>query len=115
MSDRITQILIGFLIGVVVTIPAFTLAVYSSGAGHGDYSFARAFFPIPMLLTRLTGNRISYLSLTLAMLQLPAYGVVIGYARTAENGSQFRALATIVLQHATAAAICFAGFLPNFS
>ena len=41
----------GTLFGMVVTLPALFLAVLSSGAGHGDYLFARALFPWPMLVT----------------------------------------------------------------
>lgn len=61
----------GFLVGLGITPVAFFLALYSAGAGHGDYGLAR---PVPMLATLLTNTTITGLSIGLAALQFPAYG-----------------------------------------
>ncbi|ESY35285.1 hypothetical protein X747_28110 [Mesorhizobium sp. LNJC384A00] len=52
----------GFLVGLGVTPVAFFLALYSAGAGHGDYVLARLLYPVPMLATLLTNTTITSLS-----------------------------------------------------
>lgn len=64
----------GFLVGLGITPVAFFLALYSAGAGHGDYGLARLLYPVPMLATLLTNTTITGLSIGLAALQFPAYG-----------------------------------------
>ncbi|CAN7526167.1 hypothetical protein [Mesorhizobium caraganae] len=67
----------GFLVGLGITPIAFFLALYSAGAGHGDNVLARLLYPIPMLATLLTNTTITGLSIGLAALQFPAYGVFV--------------------------------------
>ena len=59
----------GLLIGLCLTTIALLLALFSAGAGHGDYVLARLLYPIPMLATN---NTITGLSVGLAVVQFPA-------------------------------------------
>ncbi|MER9405624.1 hypothetical protein NKI36_16450 [Mesorhizobium caraganae] len=96
----------GFLVGLGITPIAFFLALYSAGAGHGDYVLARLLYPIPMLATLLTNTTITGLSIGLAALQFPAYG--------AARGRRFRWLALGVI-HGVAIIAAFSGALASFS
>ena len=115
MSNSARYTLIGALTGVFITIPAIIFAVASGGAGHGDYAIARVFFPLPMLITRLTSDTISVPSIILAFIQFPIYGGVLGSSAAVGNNTLTRAILVILLLHAIPAAICFAGVLPYFS
>ena len=98
----------GFLVGLGVTPIAFFLALYSAGAGHGDYVLARLLYPIPMLATLLTDTTITGLSVGLAALQFPAYGAFVA------RGGRFRWLALGVF-HLAAIVAAFSGALESFS
>lgn len=111
-SELAKSALIGALLGGLVTIPAILAAIFSSGAGYGDYTAARALFPFPMLLTLLQGNTIGVLSIGLALLQFPIFGALLGWCVAQKN---FLPAIGLALAHAVAALICFAGVLPNFS
>lgn len=104
--------LTGVLAGVLLSLPALFLALLSAGAGHGDYGFARALFPVPMLLTLIQGDTIGILSMATSLLQFPLYGLVL-----ADAFARRRVLwaALLVIVHAAAALFCFAGIVPNFS
>jgi hypothetical protein len=75
----IASIGVGVVVGGLLTVPAIFLAVMSAGAGHGDYFAARLIFPYPFLLTPLTGNTIAAPSMTLAFLQMPIEGALLGF------------------------------------
>jgi hypothetical protein len=60
------NLLDGWGLGILATIPAVALAVASGGAGHGEYVAARLFFPYTMLLTVQT----HYISLPLIIIAL---------------------------------------------
>lgn len=96
--------------GVLVTLPALMLAAFSSGAGHGDYGFARVLFPVPMLLT--FNHSVGLLSLISALLQFPIYGWIFGRAK---SQSELRLVAVVLAVHCFATIACFSGLLPNFS
>jgi hypothetical protein len=98
----------GFLVGLAITPIAFLLALYSAGAGHGDYVLARLIYPIPMLATLLTNTTITGLSIGLAALQFPAYGAFVA------RGGRFRWLALGVI-HGVAIIAAFSGALASFS
>ena len=98
----------GFLVGLGITPIAFFLALYSAGAGHGDYVLARLLYPVPMLATLLTDTTITGLSIGLAALQFPAYGAFVAGA------SSSRGLALGVF-HLVAIAAAFSGALASFS
>jgi hypothetical protein len=95
---------IGFLaIGVAVTPITLLLTFLSGGGGHGDYVVARLLYPLPLLLTMLTGNVISGLSVVLAFVRFPLYGLFAGY----------RPLFAVVvlIGHFLAVFFCFSGLI----
>ncbi len=98
------------LAGLVFTTPAVFLAMLSSGGGHGDYQFARAAFPVPMLLT--FNGPINPLSLVTALVQFPVYGWIAGSAIAREELGRLIVVAAL---HVLAVIVCFSGLLPNFS
>ena len=99
----------------LITPVAIFLAWASAGAGHGDYVFARLFFPYSMLLTRTCGDQILGPLVVLAFGQFPAYGTLLAIA-TFRSVKSLRAtsIGTAVV-HLLAALACFSGLLPNFS
>ena len=106
---------LGFGLGILAAPIALILAMYSSGGGHGDYGFARALFPIPMLLTRITDNTISIPSLALALIQFPAYGVVLGKSVQRGRKQAILTFTLLAMIQGIATACAFTGWLPNFS
>mgnify|MGYP007072819004 FL=1 len=98
------------LTGLALSIPALLLAMLSSGGGHGDYQFARAAFPIPMLLT--FNGSINLLSLVAALVQFPVYGWIVGSAMARR---EYGRLIVVAVLHVLAVVACFSGLLPNFS
>lgn len=104
----------GLLVGAAITLPAMFIAVVSSGAGHGDYGAARLLFPYSMLLTLITGDTIGVLSIVVALIQFPLYGLVIG-AGMRDRRWRIAAILMLSIGHGIAALACFAGLLPNFS
>ncbi|MES0024979.1 MULTISPECIES: hypothetical protein [unclassified Mesorhizobium] len=93
----------GFLVGLGITPVAFFLALYSAGAGHGDYGLARLLYPVPMLATLLTNTTI-----TGRCAAVPAYGAFVAGA----GGSRWLALGVF---HLVAIAAAFSGLLESFS
>ena len=89
----------GLLIGLCFTPIALLLALFSAGAGHGNYVLARLLYPIP--------NTITGLSVGLAVAQFPAYGAF------AAPGGRIRWLSLGIL-HAVAIAAAFSGLLDYF-
>lgn len=98
------------LTGLALSIPALFMAVLSSGGGHGNYQFARAAYPIPMLLT--FNGAINPLSLVAALVQFPVYGWIVGSAIARREYGRLIAVAAL---HVLAMIACFSGLLPNFS
>ncbi len=96
--------------GGLLTLPLLFLAFLSSGGGHGDYLFARALFPVPMLLT--FNAVINPLSLIAALAQFPVYGWITGRALAK---SEVQGPVAILALHVLAVIACFSGLLPNFS
>ena len=71
-------------------------------------------FPVPMLMTLITGDTISNLSIGTALVQFPLYGVVFGGLT---HGAQDwpRTVLAVVGIHLLAVLACFGGAVPNFS
>jgi hypothetical protein len=88
------------------------LAVESSGAGEGDYFYARLLYPIPMLLTKITDDSITPASIALAFVQFPLFGLL---ASRLQSKAAIRTLFVAFAIHLIAVAVCFSGALPNFS
>jgi hypothetical protein len=103
---------VGAVLGVLIGLPALYAAIVSSGGGHGHYVAARALFPVPMLMTFYQGDRIGLLSISLALVQFPFYGGVVGWALARKA---YVALVGLVAMHLVAAGLCFSGAVPNLS
>ena len=84
------------------------LGVVSAGAGHGNYFFAKLFFPFTMFSTAF------YQSITgpfiiLAVVQYPAYGLLSGLS---SRQGRLRLMSVILLAiHALVAVLCLV--VPN--
>lgn len=109
---RVGQMVAGGVIGAIIIYPAISAAVISGGMGHGHYTAARALFPVPMLLTLWTDNHISDLSIVLAFIQFPLYGVLVG---ATPPRKMWVTWSLILAVHLMAAFVCFSGYIPNFS
>jgi hypothetical protein len=82
------------------------LALFSAGAGEGDYGFALAFFPLSMCIaTYLTGT-IALPSIVLAFIQFPIYGAVLGYCATVNRRVLGMAVVLIAIVHLYAFMLC---------
>lgn len=101
----------GAMAGLVIEIPVLFLAVASAGAGHGDYVLTRILFPFSMLMT-LAEGRIGAIGISLALLQYPLYGALIGFFMTTKL---FRVIYALLAIHIIAVFACFSGVLVNFS
>ena len=104
--------LMGFLLGIPLTIPTLALAAVSAGAGHGDYGLARLFFPIPMLMTLVTGSLVPE-PLAFALVQFPLYGFACARAMNSRTWAQITMI--IGVGHLCGVILCFSGLLPDFS
>jgi hypothetical protein len=102
----------GLVLGIAAEIPALFLAMTSGGAGHGDYGFARALFPVPMLTTLLEGDTIGPISFGLALVQFPLFGALIGWSKAK---AQWKPLLAMLCFYAVAVIAAFSGTIPNFS
>ncbi len=98
------QFLIPFLISVVVTPFLLLLALISTGAGHGDYFWARVLFPFTMNSLWIV-HYISYPFVALAVIQFPLYGFLLGQANI--RGRFRRCLTLLLLIHSLAAIVLF--------
>lgn len=92
--------------GMFITIPALVLAVLSSGAGHGDYGFARLLFPIPMCVAVFVTGSIDTPSIVLALGQFPFYGGVIAYFAMSRRRRLLVAVLVLLLAHFLAFVAC---------
>jgi len=110
---RVVKVLAGVGIGALITPVAAMLAVWSGGAGHGHYEFARLFFPYTMLLTRLVDDVVTLPLIVLALAQFPLYGAIIGIAGS--KGSSAVAGVLLLVVHIVAVVVCFSGAIPNLS
>lgn len=100
----------GFLVGLCFTPIAVFAAIFSAGAGHGDYVLARILFPLPMLSTLLTNGVISGGAIALGLIQFPLYGILAGWSRR-----RYFVLTAIAVAHLLLVAAAFSGLLSAFS
>ncbi|HEV8000529.1 MAG TPA: hypothetical protein VGP63_11670 [Planctomycetaceae bacterium] len=102
--ESASQILVGLLVGAIVTPVSLFLAIASTGGGHGDYRFFAIFYPMQMLLMRWQAERpVVGLGaiLLLASLQFPTYGALIG----AVKDWRLRALVVVLIGAIHSAAV----------
>lgn len=109
--NPVFAVLTGVVFGALIALPALLVAAVSGGAGHGDYFAARLVFPFSMLLT-LVEESIGVVSLSVALLQFPLYGALIGWIVSRRS---YRPAIAMALLHLVAAIACFPGVIPNFS
>jgi hypothetical protein len=107
------KVFLGTLSGLLITPIALFLAIASGAAGHGNYIFARLFFPYSMLLTLIQNDTITLPLVLLALVQFPLCGAVIGFAAAKKH--TLYAVGPLLVAHSVAAGFCFAGVIPNFS
>ncbi len=101
----------GGLLGGLIALPLVLLCVFAAGAGHGTYLPAKACFPITMLSAHIFES-ITVPFIVFALLQFPAYGIVLGYSRS--HNRLAVCMKIIVILHIVLA--LFAVFIksPNF-
>jgi hypothetical protein len=102
----------GAAAGVVVGLPALLGAIASAGAGHGHYVAARVLFPASMLLTVFQNGSIGAASITVALLQFPLYGALLGWCVVRRK---YLPAALVASGHVLAAMLCFSGWVADFS
>jgi multidrug efflux pump subunit AcrB len=83
----------------------------SGGGGHGDYLLAKLLFPWTMLST-VFFRSITTPFIVLAVIQYPAYGVVLGFAN--RNGRLLRSATALFAIHGLLAAVCLIAPNQNF-
>ncbi len=91
----------GLGVGMQFALPTLLLGFLSAGGGHGDYLWAKVFFPYTMI----SPGEISLLLEVLALVQFPVYGILIGVSASSFRRAAMLA-AAIVFAHAAAAAWC---------
>ena len=107
----VRAVVAGIAVGTLIELPALFVAVMSAGAGHGDYVAARMLFPVSMLLTLIEGS-IGPISLSVALIQFPLYGALLGWSISRKS---YKAAVLAASLHLAAAVMCFMGILPSFS
>jgi hypothetical protein len=98
----------------LVTPPCLLIAIGSGGVGHGDYTPAVLLFPYAFLWLALFERFVGYeysaisvaIGISLAVLQVPAYGYVISIYRWKSKTAV--ALICLALLHAILAALALA-------
>jgi hypothetical protein len=107
-------VFIGMGVGIMLIPPTMLLAVLSTGFGHGNYLWAKVFFPYSMVLPVWRGVEIGLPLILLAFVQFPVYGGLIGACSSSVRGAA--AVATIIgIVHVVAVAVCFASKSNYFS
>ena len=101
-----------FLFSMLITPIAIILAIFSGGAGHGNYLFCKIFFPYTMLSTPFYGY-ISLPFIILAILQIPIYGALL----TLSSKKHILIFVGIIILvfHLSAVFLCFLIPVPYFS
>ena len=113
-SRRMWHVGIGLGVGVLLILPTMLLAFISAGGGHGNYLWAKVFFPYSMILPVLQKSEISLPLIILAIVQYPIYGVLIGiFASSFKKAAAVVAIIGIV--HVVAVATCLSSTSNCFS
>lgn len=102
---RTINLYVGFVAGVLLTIPAVILAILSGGGGHGNYLWAKLLFPYSMVIPVLCGTTISVPLIMIAIIQYPIYGVIVGIQASLKM--RIAAMVLVLFVHASVAVICF--------
>ena len=100
-----------FGISLALTPVALLLGAGSAGAGHGDYLWAKLLFPMTMV-SAILFKVITPPFILLAIVQYPAYGLILGRANS--RGRLNHVLAALTATHVLFVALCFAAPRGNF-
>jgi hypothetical protein len=97
----------------LVATPFFLfVGAASAGMGHGNYFFTKILFPFTMLSTVFWGS-ITNPFITLAVLQYPFYGLLVGIVNAKRKGRSFGL--ALAIFHVSAVVVCFLLVGENFS
>jgi hypothetical protein len=100
------------IVGLIATPLTLLLALSSAGAGHGDYFWAKVFYPYT-ILSAIALKSITIPFMVVAVLELPAYGVLLG---TGWSRGKLKLYSMgLFFLHISAVIICFAIRSENFS
>src|SRR5689334_14725699 len=96
------SIVVAALVGIALSVVSLGVAIQAAALGHGTYLPAILLFPWSMALSALAGS-IAIPLIILAVVQFPAYGVMIGMT----DGSQQRRAVGLLVAHVLAAGVAF--------
>jgi len=96
-----------------VTPFALLAAAISTGAGHGDYLWARVFFPYTMLTIHGLG-RIETPFFVLAVVQIPLYGLYLAWTAKWRPARLRKVAILLAAGHAVAVLLCLMIPIPYF-
>lgn len=102
------KIVVTVVMTVAVTIIAALIALQSMRGGHGSYIPAALLFPFA-LLPAFAIDHADWLLITLALLQFPIYGTVLGRAWL--RGRLPRASLVVTIAHSVVALGCVAAII----
>ena len=100
------------IVGLIATPLTLLLALSSAGAGHGDYFWAKIFYPYTML-SAIALKSITIPFMVVAVFELPAYGAVLGTSWSRGNLKLYSI--GLLFLHTSAVITCFAIRSENFS
>jgi hypothetical protein len=89
-------------LGLIATPFALLLALWSSGAGHGDYVLAAILFPYTLWSTAAFES-ITSVFVVAAIVQFPLYGSILAFA----GGHRKTVAMALALTHIAAVVLCF--------
>jgi hypothetical protein len=94
-----------FFVGSLLLTPALIwVALLSAGGGHGDYVWAKVFFPFTILSTNIF-RVVTPVFLGVGLVQTPLYGLILGVF--AKSGRLLLASCWLLLVHISAVVACF--------
>jgi len=103
-----------FIVSTILVTPvAIFLALVSTGGGHGNYFFAKIFFPYTMFSTHFFDDTITLPFAVLALVQIPFYGIFLAIG--ARKKKLKLAAISITILHFIALLLCLLIPMPNFS
>jgi hypothetical protein len=100
------------IVGSLATPFTLLLALESTGAGHGDYFWAKVFYPYTML-SAMVLQSITIPFIVVALLELPAYGILLSLGWS--KGKLKLCSPGLSFLHTSAVITCFAIRSENFS
>jgi hypothetical protein len=99
------------IISLIATPFTLLLALSSAGAGHGDYFWAKVFYPYT-ILSAIALKSITISFIVVAIFELPAYGALLGISWS--RGKLKLYSIGLLLLHTSAVIACFAIRSENF-